>query len=116
MYLVSRQMAIIWLSRCMMVSLLAQRPLVTITWFGKPGHLQCVGFSLWLAANKRCWTADRLAKRGLDHPARCFFVTRKLKLLTISLSLVCSQECSGLITLNRLGFKDWLPSQGIHLS
>jgi hypothetical protein len=28
-------------------------------------------FFLWLAANKRCWTADRLAKRGLDHPARC---------------------------------------------
>jgi hypothetical protein len=28
-------------------------------------------FFLWLAANKRCWIADRFAKRGLDHPARC---------------------------------------------
>jgi hypothetical protein len=62
-------------------------------------------FFLWLVANKRCWTADRLAKRGLDHPARCLFVTRKLKLLTISSSPVCSQECSGLLFLNCLGFR-----------
>lgn len=26
---------------------------------------------LWLAIWKRCWTADRLARRGLPHPARC---------------------------------------------
>jgi hypothetical protein len=28
-------------------------------------------FFLWLVANKRCWTADRLAKRGLNHPEKC---------------------------------------------
>jgi hypothetical protein len=28
-------------------------------------------FFLWLVAHKRCWTADRLAKRGLDHPDSC---------------------------------------------
>lgn len=26
---------------------------------------------LWLAIWKRCWTADRLARRGLQHPQRC---------------------------------------------
>jgi len=26
---------------------------------------------LWLAIRNRCWTADRLAKRGLPHPDRC---------------------------------------------
>ena len=26
---------------------------------------------LWLAMRERCWTADRLAKRGLPHPAKC---------------------------------------------
>jgi hypothetical protein len=26
---------------------------------------------LWLAAHKRCWTADRLAKRALPHPDKC---------------------------------------------
>lgn len=30
-------------------------------------------FFLWLAKNNRCWTADRLAKRGLPHPAACPF-------------------------------------------
>jgi hypothetical protein len=69
-------------------------------------------FFLWLAANKRCWPTDRLTKRGLDHPARCLFVTRKLKLLTISLSLVCSQGCSGLISLNCLGFQSLAPHPG----
>ena len=26
---------------------------------------------VWLAIRNRCWTADRLAKRGLQHPERC---------------------------------------------
>jgi hypothetical protein len=28
-------------------------------------------FFLWLAALRKCWTADRLRKRGMDHPDRC---------------------------------------------
>ena len=28
-------------------------------------------FFLWLVAHDRCWTADRLAKRGLPHPEQC---------------------------------------------
>ena len=28
-------------------------------------------FFMWLVAHNRCWTADRLARRGLPHPARC---------------------------------------------
>lgn len=32
--------------------------------------LRCKLF-IWLAINNRCWTADRLAKRGLPHPAAC---------------------------------------------
>lgn len=28
-------------------------------------------FFLWLAIKNRCWTADRLARRGLSHPPRC---------------------------------------------
>jgi len=26
---------------------------------------------MWLVAHNRCWTADRLAKRGLPHPDQC---------------------------------------------
>lgn len=32
--------------------------------------LRCKLF-IWLAINNRCWTADRLAKRGFPHPAAC---------------------------------------------
>ena len=28
-------------------------------------------FFIWLASLNRCWTADRLARRGLDHPDHC---------------------------------------------
>ena len=28
-------------------------------------------FLVWLVAHNRCWTADRLACRGLTHPERC---------------------------------------------
>lgn len=28
---------------------------------------------LWLAIRERCWTADRLQKRGLPHPSSCPF-------------------------------------------
>jgi hypothetical protein len=28
-------------------------------------------YFIWLASLNRCWTADRLACRGMDHPERC---------------------------------------------
>jgi hypothetical protein len=28
-------------------------------------------FFIWLVAQKRCWTTDRLAKRGLNHSEKC---------------------------------------------
>jgi len=28
-------------------------------------------FFMWTVAHNRCWTADRLARRGLDHPTQC---------------------------------------------
>jgi cell wall assembly regulator SMI1 len=33
---------------------------------------QKVKFFLWLALQDRCWTAERLARRGLPHHPRCF--------------------------------------------
>jgi hypothetical protein len=38
-------------------------------------------FFLWLAAHKRCWTAVRLAKRGLDYPSRCSLCDQEAKTL-----------------------------------
>jgi hypothetical protein len=28
-------------------------------------------FFMWLVAHRKVWTADRLQKRGMDHPERC---------------------------------------------
>jgi hypothetical protein len=28
-------------------------------------------FFVWLVVKSRCWTSDRLAKRGLPHPTAC---------------------------------------------
>uniref|UniRef100_A0A453RL58 Reverse transcriptase zinc-binding domain-containing protein n=1 Tax=Aegilops tauschii subsp. strangulata TaxID=200361 RepID=A0A453RL58_AEGTS len=41
------------------------------TWKSK-APLRC-RFFLWLAMKNRCWTADRLARRGLPHPDACPF-------------------------------------------
>jgi hypothetical protein len=38
-------------------------------------------FFMWLVAHKRCWTADRLQKRGLPHPTVSLFVIKNLKIL-----------------------------------
>ena len=34
-------------------------------------HLQDASFFIWLASLNQCWTTDRLARRGLDHPDHC---------------------------------------------
>jgi hypothetical protein len=52
----------------------------------------------WLAYQNRCWTADRLANRGLQHHARC---------------LLCDQEpetstCSSSVhSPSRYGMRPW---------
>ncbi|GJN36468.1 hypothetical protein PR202_gb25373 [Eleusine coracana subsp. coracana] len=38
---------------------------------GRVGRLPKCRFFLWLVAHDRCWTADRLAHRGLEHPEKC---------------------------------------------
>lgn len=46
-------------------------PTASFTW--KPrAPLQCRFFN-WLAIRNRCWTSDRLARRGLPHQAACPF-------------------------------------------
>ena len=49
-------------------------------------------FFMWLVAHNRCWTADRLARRGLPHPDRCLLCETSS---TSSLD-VCLQDNSGM--------------------
>jgi hypothetical protein len=38
-------------------------------------------FFMWLIAHQRVWTADRLQKRGIDHPERCPFCDQEQETL-----------------------------------
>lgn len=40
---------------------------------GNHGPSLKVEFFVWIATFNRCWTADRLIRRGLPHPKRCPF-------------------------------------------
>ena len=60
-------------------------------------------FFMWLVVHNRCWTADRLARRGLDHRSR---------------RLLCDQDAE---TINRLlvdcfctRFLVWPVAEGWH--
>lgn len=44
-------------------------PTAMFTWKSR-APLQCRFFT-WLALRNRCWTSDRLARRGLDHQEAC---------------------------------------------
>jgi hypothetical protein len=51
-------------------------------------------FFLWLAALKKCWTADRLEKRGLDHPERCPLCDKERETIDhLLVACVFSREC-----------------------
>ncbi|WVZ70614.1 hypothetical protein U9M48_019263 [Paspalum notatum var. saurae] len=49
-------------------------------------------FFVWLAINNRCWTSDRLAKRGLPHHAACPFCDQEESIHHILLSCVLTRE------------------------
>lgn len=49
-------------------------------------------FFIWLVFKNRCWTADRLAKRGLSHPETCPLCDQEEETIH---HLVSSQDSSG---------------------
>lgn len=48
-----------------------QPDLLCMSAFGNHGPLLNAIFFMWLVAHNPCWTADRLARRGLPHPDKC---------------------------------------------
>lgn len=74
---------------------------------------------MWLASLNRCWTADRLARRGLDHPEKCLLCDQEEEtILHILLRCVFAREVwhriLSLIGLQQLSpkrdvvhFQDW---------
>ena len=60
-------------------------------------------FFLWLVAHNRCWTADRLEKRGLIILLEALFVTKSLKPSTIFWFLVAFPDYIGTPLFGNLG-------------
>jgi hypothetical protein len=52
-------------------------------------------FFMWLVAHQRCWTVDRLAKRGLPHPDCCLCVIKRRKISNTFWLVASLQEISG---------------------
>jgi hypothetical protein len=66
-------------------------------------------FFLWLVAHNRCWTADRLARRGLPHPEHCPFCDQEDETIE---HLLCSCVFSRQFwhqLLHRFGLPDVAP-------
>jgi hypothetical protein len=58
-------------SRLMTVSSSVQWGLSQLGVSGKSGLPQDAKFFIWLAILNRCWMADNLVRRGLDHSEHC---------------------------------------------
>jgi hypothetical protein len=64
---------------------------------------------LWLAARNRCWTADRLSRRGLPHPASCLFCDQSEETLNhLLLGCVLAREIWA-TCLRWWGKLHWMP-------
>jgi hypothetical protein len=66
-------------------------------------------FFLWLVAHKKCWTTDRLEKRGLDHPERCPLCDQERETIDhLLVNCVFSRECWFLL-LRQFGLQGLAP-------
>lgn len=71
----------------------------------------CCRFFVWLVLQNRCWTTDRLAKRGLPHLACCPLCDQEPKTIAhLMLGCVFSRQVWAVI-LVRWGKSEWIPSQ-----
>jgi hypothetical protein len=71
-------------------------------------------YFVWLVAHSMCWTADRLARQGMDHPEKCPLCNQEEETILIIYSfLVCSQgsfgsACFSIFSSNSL-LHNWTP-------
>ena len=73
--------------------------------------LKCKLF-IWLAVKNRCWTADKLAKRGLPHPSACPLCDQAAETIQhILIRCVFSREVWTLI-FQKLGLLALAPQPG----
>lgn len=72
-------------------------------------------FFAWLALRNRCWTSDRLARRGLPHQATCPLCDQGTESMEhILIQCVVARE-TWVAVLTAWGRQDWAPEIGVSL-
>ena len=64
---------------------------------------------MWFVTHKRCWTADRLAKRGLPHPVKCLLCDQEEEDIHHLLVGCVFSRCFWFSLLSHLGFAALAP-------
>jgi hypothetical protein len=67
---------------------------------------------LWWVVMNRCWTADRLARRGLSNPIRCPFCDQKLETINHLLVSCVLSKAFWYSALRRFGLHSLAPQHG----
>jgi hypothetical protein len=68
-----------------------------------------MSFFMWLVAHNKCWTADRLAKKGLPHPEHCPLCSQEEETIDhLLVSCVFSRQ-AWFIVLQRFGLQHLAP-------
>lgn len=66
-------------------------------------------FFMWLVAHDRCWTADRLEKRGLPHPQCCPLCDQEDKTINDLLVACVFSRQAWYNVLHKLGLQNYAP-------
>lgn len=89
-------------------------PMADFTWKSK-APLQCHFFA-WLALQNRCWTSDRLERRGLDHQEACPFCEQEKETIDhILLNCVFARECWTIVCIGLIKQTRLDPSEPVQL-
>jgi hypothetical protein len=69
---------------------------------------------MWLVAHNKCWTADRLAKKGLPHPEHCLLCDQEEETINhLLISCVFSRQI-WFSVLQRVGLQGLAPQSDDH--
>jgi hypothetical protein len=99
--------------RCYFVGSITFEPWKRIWKAWAPGKFKTF---LWLAIRNRCWTADRLQKRGMPHPLSiAFYVIKRMKQPSTFSRRVSLQNNSGMLFCSLSAWKAWHPLGGLTL-
>ena len=66
-------------------------------------------FFLWLAVHTRCWTSDRLARKGLLHQPACPFCDQVAETINHILLNCVFARTLWFVVLSALGNLEWMP-------